>query len=365
MSTTARTISRGPVPHRGRRWLLGVALPLLVTAAAWIYIAVVAGDLPERVAVHWGTDGPDRWSSVTELLLVPAVMCAISLAITCPLSALTGRQSITRRMVLGLSAGLATMFAGIAISTVQVNLTDPPGDPLPGIVLACVAGLVVGLAAGAAAGEDPVVRATDPVPGDAPRVELGPTERAVWTRGTGVPTGVLVALVLLMLAVGVLIGVLSSWLWAAVFTVPIIALELALLHFHVRVDAGGLTARSMLGMTVLRARADEVVRADVVDVEPFPEFGGWGLRADVHGRVGLVTRKGEAVRVERTGGRVQIITVDDAGRAAALLNTMAERARPVSRIEDTPLGSAARPDAHEGLDLRGGAAGGRDDRPNT
>ncbi|MGC5628755.1 DUF1648 domain-containing protein [Georgenia sp. Z1344] len=357
---TATRTGRGPVPHRGRRLLLGVALPLLVTAAAWIYIAAVASDLPSQVAVHWGTDGPDRWSSRTELLLVPAILCAVSLAITCPLAALTGRQSMTRRMTVGLSAGLATMFAGIAVATVQVNLTDPPGEPLAGILMASVAGLVVGIAAAAGAGDDPVVRATEPVPADAERADLGPTQRAVWAQGTGVSTGVLVTLVLVMAAIGVLMGVLGSWLWGAVFAIALIALELAFLRFHVRVDADGLVARSMLGMTVLRARADEVVRSDVVQVEPFAEFGGWGLRTDAHGRVGLVTRRGEAIRVERSGGRIQLVTIDDAGRGAALLNTMAERARPVSRLEDTELGDAApRPQARDAIEPHGPAAGGR------
>ncbi|MGC5615930.1 DUF1648 domain-containing protein [Georgenia sp. Z1491] len=362
MSATGRNTTkpgRGPIPHRGRRLLLGVVLPLAVTAAAWIYIAVVAGDLPDRVAVHWGTDGPDRWSSVTELLTIPAVMCGVSLAFTCPLAAFTGRQSMTRRTIVGISAGFATMFAGIAVSTVQVNLTDPPGDPVAGIVLASLAGLAVAVAAAAAAGEDPVVPATDPVPADAARADLGPTERAVWVRGTGASVRTLVVIVVLLVGSGVLIGALSSWWWGAVFAAPLIALELALLRYVVRVDADGLVARSALGVTVLRARADEVVRADVVSIEPFPEFGGWGLRTDVHGRVGLVTRKGAAVRIERTGGRIQVITVDDAERGAALLNTMAERARPVSHIEDTPLGSATRPGASESIEPQGPVAGGR------
>ncbi|MFL1430121.1 MULTISPECIES: hypothetical protein [unclassified Nocardiopsis] len=45
------------------------------------------------------------------------------------------------------------------------------------------------------------------------------------------------------------------------------------------------------------------------------------------GRVGLVLRRGEALMVERSGGRSFVVTVDDAATAAALLNTMAERAR--------------------------------------
>ncbi|WP_255219942.1 hypothetical protein [Streptomyces sp. PVA_94-07] len=48
-------------------------------------------------------------------------------------------------------------------------------------------------------------------------------------------------------------------------------------------------------------------------------------------RSGLVNRSGEALVVRKTGdGREFAVTVDDAGTAAALLNTLAER-RPETR----------------------------------
>jgi hypothetical protein len=77
-----------------------------------------------------------------------------------------------------------------------------------------------------------------------------------------------------------------------------------------------------------------------------------------------VTRAGEAIRIERTGGRVQVVTVDDAATAAALLNTVAERARPVARIEDAELGSLADgTDPTSDLTTRGPGTGSR--RPAT
>jgi len=69
----------------------------------------------------------------------------------------------------------------------------------------------------------------------------------------------------------------------------------------------------------------------VIRVDPFRDFGGWGWRAGRsapgQSRSGVVTRKGEALLVERTGGRRFVVTTDDAATAAALLNTVAARSR--------------------------------------
>jgi hypothetical protein len=97
--------------------------------------------------------------------------------------------------------------------------------------------------------------------------------------------------------------------------------------FHVRVSAAGLTVRSTFGWPRTTVPADEVERADVVQVRPVHDFGGYGWRLGRQGRTGVVVRAGEALEVTRTGGRALVVTVDDAADAAALLNTMAERAR--------------------------------------
>ena len=68
-------------------------------------------------------------------------------------------------------------------------------------------------------------------------------------------------------------------------------------------------------------------RASVIDVSPLRDFGGWGWRVGHGGRTGIVLRSGEALLVEQTGGRSLVITVEDAAQGAALLNTMAVRAR--------------------------------------
>ncbi len=59
-------------------------------------------------------------------------------------------------------------------------------------------------------------------------------------------------------------------------------------------------------------------------LNPFWEFGGWGLRLDIAGRTGVVTRRGPAIRGS-TGRRERVlVTVDGADLAAATLNTLAD-----------------------------------------
>lgn len=55
-------------------------------------------------------------------------------------------------------------------------------------------------------------------------------------------------------------------------------------------------------------------------VNPMGDFGGWGLRLSVDGRVGVVLRTGEALQITRRKGRPFVVTVDDAETAAAVLS---------------------------------------------
>jgi hypothetical protein len=58
------------------------------------------------------------------------------------------------------------------------------------------------------------------------------------------------------------------------------------------------------------------------------------------GTVGVVVRGGESIAVERSGGRRFVITVDDAATGAALLNTVAERARATAGEKGADRGRA-------------------------
>jgi hypothetical protein len=93
----------------------------------------------------------------------------------------------------------------------------------------------------------------------------------------------------------------------------------------VRVDEAGLTVRSALGWPQFVVTAADVESAAVAQVTPLGEFGGYGLRYAPNGRVGIITRRGEALDVKRRNGRSLVVTVDDAGTAAGLLTTLSAR----------------------------------------
>ncbi|MBD8063799.1 DUF1648 domain-containing protein [Oceanitalea stevensii] len=330
-----------PLPHRRRAWLLGVLVPVLVTAAAWLVVVRLLPRLPDPVAVHWGPTGAvDRTGSAAELLVPMAVISGLSLLVMAAFSVLAGRQAITRRLTLGLAVGLSVLFAGMTLASVvaQVDVTSATAATSPDgwLVVSILAAVLLGAVAGAAAGADPALAATGALADGAPTADLPEGQRAVWVRGvSGLGTTVTWVVVAVGAVGGVALWLLGDTLVPLVVAVPLLVLVLTMTTWQVQVDARGLTARGTFGWPRLHVPAGEVERADVTTVRPFPEFGGWGLRTNVAGTVGVVIRSGEAVAVERSGGRRLVVTVDDAASGAALLNTYAARARRQTPARDT------------------------------
>ena len=315
---------------RTRAVLLGAVLPAVVLGAAVALVLSWRPRLPDPLALHWGVDGVDRVGSFGDHLLPLAVMSA-AICLPAVVLAVVVRGAARRGMV-GLSAGMATMMAGlvVGITAVQLDAADATAVGTPGapIALAVLASVVVGGLATWLAGADAPAPATDAVPADAPRLSLPEGGEAVWTAPLpSIPVVVPIAVIALLLGVTVPVGLLTGDWWTLVFPVLIGALLLVMSGWRVQVDAGGLTLRSGLGWPRYHVPAAEVVRADVTEVRPMQDFGGWGVRVSFTGALGFVTRAGEGLEVERTAGRRVVVTVDRAAQAAALLNTVADRAR--------------------------------------
>ncbi|PYF96742.1 Protein of unknown function [Georgenia satyanarayanai] len=322
-----------PLPHRRRAWVLGVLVPALITAASWLAVVRLLPRLPDPVAVHWGPSGVvDRTGTVAELVAPMAVISGLSLLVMAAFSVLTGRQAITRRLTLGLAVGLATLFAGMTLvsvtSQVDAATAADAASPDGWLAVSILAAVALGAVAGALAGSDPALPATGTAADGAPTADLPEGHRAVWVRGVaGLGTTVTWVVVAAGTAASAALWLLADTALPLVVTLPLLALLLTMTTWQVQVDARGLTARGTFGWPRVHVPAGEVERADVTTVRPFAEFGGWGLRTSVGGKVGVVIRTGEAIAVERSGGRHLVITVDDAASGAALLNTYAARAR--------------------------------------
>jgi hypothetical protein len=314
--------------RRATAWSAGTALVLLVASA--VVVLTWRDDLPDPVASHWGAGAePNGFQSLAAWLttmLVSGLACVVLLG---AIGWFWGKAAMTRRTAAAATVWIGGFFATLNVVSLasQRGLADATQARSPSwhMVVSWLVPLVPAVLAALLAPADPRQAATEPVPADAERVALADGERAVWIRRIGGGTGLWVGAgsIVLVLALALLT---RQW---GMLVIPVLlaALFAAMMVFEVRVDASGLRVRSALGWPRTFVPADEVVQARVVEVFALRQFGGWGWRVRPGGEVGIVPRSGQGIEVERTGGRIVTITVDDAESGAALLNMMADRAR--------------------------------------
>ena len=169
-----------------------------------------------------------------------------------------------------------------------------------------------------------VTGAREPLPADAPRLDVTPTTRLAWTGRASLRVGPTVALAVVV-ALPLVWVALAGLAWVWLLALALGALLALTLSARVTVDASGLRVSSA-GLSWSRVPLERVASAGTTTVSPLREFGGWGWRIGVDGRRGYVTRAGEALVVHRIGEPDVVVTVDDADEAAAVLNTLAARA---------------------------------------
>lgn len=318
---------------RTRSVLLGTVLPLLLLAGAAALTLAWAPRLPDPVALHWGLDGVDRVGSLAGLI---APFAALAGVLCLPL--VVGSSLVTgtwRRGVVGLSAAMAALTGGLTVGmlAVQLDVDDATTVASPGAAVAIplVAALVIGILAAWLAGPEPALPADDPVPADAARLTLPDGGRAVWSAPLpAIPLAVPVIAVGVLLATAVALGVLTGSWWMLLPMALLSVVLLLTLGWRVQIDRTGLRLSAVLGWPRYRVPVGTITRADVVEIDPMREFGGWGVRVGRGGRggsLGFVTRRGEGIAVERSGAATVVVTVDGAEQAAALLNTMIDRER--------------------------------------
>ncbi|WP_456788713.1 DUF1648 domain-containing protein [Cellulomonas sp. P5_C5] len=318
-----------PVPHRAVTTVLTLGVPLALAAVPFVVAGAWASELPDPVAVHFGTDGPDGFSSLAGAVWPTAIATVVLALGSWALAFFWGRTALLRRIAAGTAVGMSAFLSTLVVGMLdlQRGLTDAAATDGFGLVVAL--SFVVGAGAAALAAwavpRDAHQPATEPVPPTAPVLDLRPDEAASWvthaeSRSALVIGGSVAALL-------VALGLLLSLPALVVPAVLVAAAVLSSTRFTVTVDRRGLTVRSAVGRPRFAVPLDEVQEAAVTTVSPLPEFGGWGYRVGRGGRVGVVLRAGEALQVERSGGRAFVVTVDDAATGAALLNTLAARSR--------------------------------------
>ncbi|GLW32737.1 hypothetical protein [Actinoplanes regularis] len=305
--------------------LTSFALFAAAAAIAWSW----RDDLPDPIASHWGTKAgaPDGFSSLSSLILGDTVLVVLLCALFSAIAWFWGVSAISRRMVAASNVWAGGFSASLLLFMVgpQRGLPDATQASLPGwaVAAAILLPLVPAVVAALLVRRDPPSPSTAPVAADAPRIALTDGERAVWIRRADGGPGLVVGAIA-MIASTLLVVWLRQW---ALLAVPVLlaAVFVATFAYTVRVDATGLTVRSLIGWPGTHVAADEVERASVTEVHPLRQFGGFGWRVGRGGRVGVVLRSGDGLLVEQSGGRSLVVTVDDAATGAALLNTLADR----------------------------------------
>jgi len=240
-----------------------------------------------------------------------------------------GSQSVIRKFVAALNVWIGLFCGAMLLTSLwgQRHLPDAAGfhlGTMP-LTLTILLPLVVATFAWLLVPSDPPLPTTAPVPADAPRANILDGTRAVWLRRVTSPVGCVIAAggAILMLATAYWLNSVAIALWA----IPLLLLCAAMFAWTIRIDHTGVTVRSVLGFPRTHIPLNEVTRAPATQVE-FSDFGGWGYRVGLGGnRVGVITRYGDALLVERTAGRGFVVTTDDAAAAAAVLNTLTDQSR--------------------------------------
>jgi hypothetical protein len=302
--------------------LVGAAL----TALSW------RAELPDPVASHWGANG--AVNGFSSLSSVVAVMLLGGLVLVLGFGAIMfwlGQSAFARRV-----GAAATTWSVLFVTTLtlgslslQRGLDDARDTGgIDGVLLLAFAGsFLAAVLVGVSVPGDPRQPTSEPVETTAPRVPLVGGAPARWTGSATSATGISVGLAAAALVLGL---VMLTHFWALLVVVVVLfAVIVAMSSVVVRVDDHGVAIRSPLGWPRMRVPLDEVRRADVTDVRPLRDFGGWGWRVGRSGRIGVALRRGESLLVERTGGRSVVVTVDDARAAAGLINALTDRARRV------------------------------------
>jgi len=314
-----------------RAYALATVPPLAAAAASTI--ALLALDLPPRLAVHWGPGGGvDRVGGVGDLVAPMLIGVAlITATLVGTLFAKTRGATTTGfvRALVGTSVliGAGLSFSMLATGLAQQGVDDPMSVPLS----AALGGMGVGFAAAIVIAVIcvllvPRVDSEGEQEGVVEALALGATERATWSRSvvvSPVAIGILAAAAIVTCAIVLLAGAPVLVLLAPAVLYVVV---FAMLAWRVRVDSFGLVARSVLGLPVFRVPVTAVTGVRTVDVQALRDFGGWGLRFGSLGW-GVILRSGSAIAVDREGRSPFVITVDDADTGAALLAALAQRAR--------------------------------------
>lgn len=324
--------------HHGFRLLaVAVLAPLVVAIGAVLATIELAATGPSRIATHWGfSGGPNGYGSpYTYPILIAAISVALIVLLGGSSVLAAHRAPLTRVLkLLAISPIWITVLLGVGLAGALLEQRTTASvthaqNPTVALVLGAVAATIL------AAGAWFLLPKAEKSPNDAETVDVAPVvladgERASWIRTASASRSIL----LVFVGVGVLLGAAEilvvtttegQFWWFSFIPVVVLIILLSNLTFTVRIDSRGVRIRSVIGFPSVWIPLENLESANVVDVQAFSQYGGWGVRWNLSGRLGIILRSGQALEIHRRKGLVVVITVDDATTAAALINGLVQR----------------------------------------
>ncbi|MEU5640240.1 DUF1648 domain-containing protein [Streptomyces milbemycinicus] len=313
--------------HQSLRRTLVVALPFaLACAAVLTTYAALRDRLPDPLATHFPASGrANGFSSATSFVWVATGLLAVQGAVFAALVHRSSRGIGPPRLLVAVAYGesglLGYLFPATLFANADVSEAADVRLPMWQLAVALVCALLAAAAGWLLAGAD-----APPAAGPAAephRLPLGKGEVASWTRT--VTSRVLLGVGLALACAGaVLAFTVSPGSGLPMAVMGVIAVLLS--GCRVTVDRRGLTVSPpVVRWPRLRVPLGRIEEATSRQVSAYDDFGGWGYRIRT-GRSGLVLRSGDALCLRLTTGKEFVVTVDDARTAAALLNTLIDRA---------------------------------------
>lgn len=315
---------------------IGLVLPLAVYAISMYVAFGWREQLPNPVAIHWGNNGPDGFSSLESSLYL---MLGIGLASNLLFWGLALALPTGRKILTATSLWLAVFLAAIQLGSlaIQRGLADAAEAEGVGGVFAVAFGISL-LAAGIGfwlnpndpplpvtsltAQSRPNGLSTEPsaIPTSSPTTE-SPSD-LTWSTTVSSKVGFWVGASSILFTV--LLPITMQEPWLLIMPVVLTLVFLAMLHFRVTIDHNGVEVRSVLGVPRTKVPLNEILHAQVTKTEAFGDFGGWGWRINSSGYTGIISRSGLSITVQRTGNRGLVITTPDAEAAVTTLNKLLE-----------------------------------------
>ncbi|MGA5821753.1 DUF1648 domain-containing protein [Kitasatospora sp. NPDC094028] len=286
--------------------------------------------LPERVATHWdGRDPDDSMPLLGAALFPAAVWLVVALAVGLT-RRFRPRQS--RGWAGPVLAGTGVLLTGAQTSIVHANLDrarwqDAAPMGVEVVAIGAAAGLAVLLTV-LATRRHPGERAEPPA--GAPVLPLRPGERVAWLSRAANPWLNLAAVLCGLGALGSALAALSGltgirWQLVTPFATVAVALWL-FASVRVRVSAEGLhVGFGPFGRPGRHWKLAELVSARA-ERRTALQAGGWGYRVNGLGTTVMV-RGGVCLVVRTRRGADFAVSVDDAERGAALLNSLLAQAK--------------------------------------